>query len=119
MSKSTLDKIKTQLLIEKERLEKEVSAFAKKGKRGFRVLFKNFGTHDDEHVASVTTMDNNLSLEKSLEKSLQEVDKALKKVGQGKYGVCEICGKDIKPQRLKIFPAAAICIKCGRTKKKT
>ena len=118
MSKSVLDKIKDQLLIEKERLEKEVSAFAKKGKRGFHVLFKNFGTHDDEHAASVTAMDNNLSLEKSLEKSLCEVDKALKKVEHGKYGICEICDKKIGVQRLKIFPAAAVCIKCSRAKKK-
>lgn len=117
MTKSTLDKIKTQLVKEKSRLEKEVNALAKKGKRGFRVLFKNFGSKDDEHVANVATMDKNISLEKSLEKSLHEVDHALKKVGHSKYGVCEVCNKKISAQRLEIFPAAATCISCGRAKK--
>lgn len=118
MPKSTLNKIKDELIKEKERLEKELSQFAQKSKHGFRVFFKNFGSKEDDHVASVATMDNDISLEKNLEKSLVEVDKALKKVEQGQYGICESCGKKIKPQRLKIFSAATTCVNCGKTKRK-
>jgi len=117
MSKSSLNKIKKQLLEQKERLEKEVGEIAKKGKRGFRVLFKSFGSKDDDHAANVARMDKNISLERSLEKSLIEVDKALEKVKQGKYGICEICNKKIEEQRLEILPTASICMKCGKARK--
>lgn len=76
MAKSALGKIKNQLIQEKERLENELGKIAKKGKRGLRFMFKNFGSKDDDHVASVATLDNNLSLGSNLEKSLRDVDKA-------------------------------------------
>lgn len=116
-AKSTLDKIKDKLLKEKEHLEKELSGLSQKGKRGFRVIFNNFGTGDDDHAASVATMDNDLSLGDNLEKSLKEIDKALEKVSQGQYGICEICHTKIEAKRLEIFPAATTCVECGRKKK--
>ncbi len=119
MSISTLEKFKNQLLEDKERLEKELNGLAKKGRRGFRVLFKNFGSQDDEHAESVATMDNNSSLEKNLEKALKEIDKAIGKLDQGQYGICDLCGAKIAPQRLKIFPAANTCISCAKNKNKT
>lgn len=118
MPTPSLEKFKNQLLAEKARLEQELGGLAKKGKRGFRVLFKNFGSQDDEHAESVTTMDNNSSLEKNLEKALKEIDKALDKLDQGQYGICDLCGAKIEAQRLKIFPAANTCIKCAKSKNK-
>jgi len=118
MSINSLEKFKNQLLEEKERLEQELGGLAKKGKRGFRVLFKNFGSQDDEHAESVATMDNDASLEKNLEKALKEIDKALDKLGQGQYGICDLCGVKIESQRLKIFPSANTCAKCAKRKNK-
>jgi DnaK suppressor protein len=45
--------------------------------------------------------------------ALFEIDHALQKVNQGKYGVCERCGKPIAKRRLKILPQARLCIKCS------
>ncbi len=46
--------------------------------------------------------------------ALFEIDLALEKINQGKYGVCERCGKPINKRRLKFLPQARLCIRCSR-----
>ncbi len=43
---------------------------------------------------------------------LKEVEGALKRVSQGTYGICEGCGEEISPNRLKALPWARYCIPC-------
>ena len=43
---------------------------------------------------------------------LTTVEEALKKIGEGNYGTCESCGKDISIERLKAMPFSKMCIKC-------
>lgn len=49
---------------------------------------------------------------KDLQKRLDNIDIALKKIAKGKYGVCERCGKQIPIPRLKILPEARYCVEC-------
>lgn len=51
----------------------------------------------------------NLSRQKEL---LFSIEHALRKIHQGRYGICEKCGKLIEKRRLKIIPYARFCIKC-------
>ncbi|MEO0095389.1 MAG: TraR/DksA C4-type zinc finger protein [candidate division WOR-3 bacterium] len=44
--------------------------------------------------------------------TLFSIDYALRKIAQGRYGICERCGKLIEKKRLKIVPYARFCIKC-------
>ena len=116
MKKTVLNKIKKQLEAEKERLEKELEKIANKSKRrkGFIARFLDFGTQEDEIAAEVTTYSNNISLESDLEKSLQEIEKALNKIKKNKYGICEKCGSAISEKRLQAFPQATLCVKCKK-----
>lgn len=50
--------------------------------------------------------------------ALSEIDLALNKVNQGKYGMCESCGKAIGKRRLKFLPQARTCIKCSEASQK-
>ncbi len=43
---------------------------------------------------------------------LKEIDRALERVARGSYGVCEGCGQDISPARLKAIPWARYCVFC-------
>jgi len=43
---------------------------------------------------------------------LKEIKKALLKIVNGGYGVCEMCEDDIGFQRLKVKPHAIYCIDC-------
>jgi DnaK suppressor protein len=44
--------------------------------------------------------------------TLGEIHRALQKLREGTYGVCEACGKPIKKRRLQARPFAILCIGC-------
>jgi RNA polymerase-binding transcription factor DksA len=48
-----------------------------------------------------------------LRETLEEVERALDKLGDGSYGACEDCGRPIDPARLEAKPAARYCIDCA------
>lgn len=54
------------------------------------------------------------ALQKELAISLARVKQALAKIGIGKYGICDNCGKSIEAARLKAFPAAQYCLSCEK-----
>ena len=45
-------------------------------------------------------------------RQLKEIEDALDRLRHGEYGACEDCGEPIPEQRLKLFPAARLCVKC-------
>ena len=45
---------------------------------------------------------------------IEQIDLALTKITIGDYGVCESCGDDISPARLKAIPWARLCVECAR-----
>jgi len=49
----------------------------------------------------------------TLRDALAEVERALAKLTNGSYGVCEDCGQAIDPLRLEAKPAARYCINCA------
>jgi RNA polymerase-binding transcription factor DksA len=49
-------------------------------------------------------------LASELREALDEVDAALKRLKDGTYGNCEVCGKPIGEARLEAKPAARLCI---------
>ena len=53
-----------------------------------------------------------------LNKSLVRIKKTLTRIGVGKYGVCEKCGKMIDTERLAAFPTADLCIDCAKKEEK-
>ena len=44
---------------------------------------------------------------------LAAVEAAMARVAQGSYGVCEVCGRPIAPERLEAIPWAATCVSCA------
>lgn len=43
---------------------------------------------------------------------LRKIDKTLKKIEEGEFGVCERCGEEIGTKRLEARPVAEMCIRC-------
>ena len=43
---------------------------------------------------------------------LREIERALRRVAGGTYGVCEGCSEPINPNRLKAIPWARYCVAC-------
>lgn len=68
----------------------------------------------DNHLADTAgaTFDRELDqgLEEGVQETLREIDAALRRIDEGTYGTCEICGKPIGAERLRALPWARFCI---------
>jgi RNA polymerase-binding transcription factor DksA len=49
---------------------------------------------------------------------LKEIDRALERLNQGAYGVCEDCGGSIAPRRLQVLPFAVRCTPCQESRER-
>ncbi|MFN3406415.1 MAG: RNA polymerase-binding protein DksA [Caldimicrobium sp.] len=52
------------------------------------------------------------------QKLLKKIEKALQKIEEGTYGICEACGAEIDEKRLLARPEATLCIECKRTQER-
>ena len=72
----------------------------------------------DNHPGDVATVTYDREMDYTLEDNagavLAAIDKALGKIENGTYGVCERCGRPIDPARLEALPYAELCIECKR-----
>jgi DnaK suppressor protein len=50
----------------------------------------------------------------ALETKQLRVVRALEKLDEGTYGVCDACGEPIAPARLRFAPESVLCIACAR-----
>jgi RNA polymerase-binding protein DksA len=41
---------------------------------------------------------------------LAQIDQALARIAAGTYGICDMCGKPIAPERMEANPLATLCI---------
>ena len=56
-----------------------------------------------------------LALREQAKAKVETTQRALQKLDEGTYGICEHCGAAINPERLEIVPLASLCIKCARS----
>lgn len=68
------------------------------------------------HLADEGTLtyqqEENLAVERHLERELEAVESALARIADGSYGKCDNCGKPIAAERLEALPTASLCIDC-------
>ena len=115
MEKNVQDELKALLLKEKAELEENLSRIARpidKEKGDYETTFREVGTDRDDNTTEVEEYTDNLPVEMTLEKNLQDVISALDRMEKGTYGFCENCQKEIDVERLRANPSAKTCIKC-------
>ena len=71
------------------------------------------GVDDESADAGTATFEREkeLSIEQNVRDLIQKIDRALKRIDAGTYGICERCGKPIEKARLKALPYVDLCIK--------
>jgi DnaK suppressor protein len=113
LDKKFIEERKKDLLERKVELEKELAISTDQvADNDYDAKFIDLGDKEDENAAEVAMFEKNLSLEKTLELSMYNVNKGLKKIDEGTYGLCEKCDGPIKPERLEAFPSATACMAC-------
>ena len=74
------------------------------GEMGFDEEYADAGTATFER-------ERDLSLVNNLRDLMERIDKALAKIAEGTYGLCDRCGKPIEKARIKALPYANLCLK--------
>jgi RNA polymerase-binding transcription factor len=79
-------------------------------------LSGDVGLDDESADAGTATFERekDLSIEQNVRDLLQKIDRALKRIDEGTYGICERCGKPIEKARIKALPYVDLCIKDAR-----
>lgn len=117
MDKKFLKQLEEKLLKEKDKLESKLQTFATPNphaKDDYNANFPNIGEGEDENANEVALYSDNLTLERTLEKELQDVKSALARIKRGTYGKCKYCKKEIDPKRLLARPASSACVACKK-----
>jgi DnaK suppressor protein len=72
------------------------------------------GAGNDQADVGSTTLerDHEMSLANNARDMLDQIERALSRIDDGTYGVCESCGKAIGKGRLQAFPRATLCVSC-------
>ncbi len=50
------------------------------------------------------------SIVESVRAALEDVEHAFRRIDQGTYGTCEVCGAEISDERLEAVPATRFCL---------
>ena len=117
MDKKTLKEIEKKLLEQKKTIEDELSAIGEKKEErtdDYDSHFPNYGDKEDENAAEVAVYSDRIAIEQELEHDLRDIDKALKSVKDGSYGICKYCGKPIDVRRLMVRPTSSSCVECKK-----
>jgi len=93
-----------------------------KTKARIEELKKNDPFADPDHASDNAAVDTDVREQvghdtieaqvKDLERRLQDIMLALKKIDKGTYGKCDKCGAAIPFARLKLVPEARFCVEC-------
>jgi len=114
VTESLRDEMHKRLISERERLQTEISGM----RSGVDAdSFEENETdavdqHQADDASELFEREKNLTVLRTLEINLQQVDDALGKIQAGTYGVCERCGRSIGDKRLQALPEATHCIEC-------
>ena len=72
---------------------------------------------DDEHDPEGATLaferQHAAALLEAAREQVAALDDALRRLAEGRYGVCDRCGQPIGAERLAARPAAVTCVRCA------
>lgn len=102
---------KRQLLAERERTQAELKRLRSYLEvEAERII--NSGEDSVDAAADIYEREKTLAIIQTLQNKLLAIEHALRAAEKGSYGICEICGQPIDPERLEVMPHTTTCIKC-------
>jgi len=117
MQQQDIQKFQARLLLEKQKLESQLSDFAVRDNKksyNFNTKRENLGYSPEDDALEEENLLRNLVIEQALEQRLKEVMEALSKIDKQTFGICERCHKPIEETKLEVNPASDFCISCNK-----
>lgn len=68
------------------------------------------GVEDADDADALSDNERNQGIVEAERETLAQVNAALQRLDEGKYGICARCGKPIPPRRLESLPYATLCV---------
>lgn len=114
MDRTTEQMLQTFLEAELARLEAEVAEIELEGHEALSEASgeNNYRDHMADQGTATFSRELDMTLEDNVRDALVAVRKALVRIDEGTYDVCERCGGPIGEERLKAMPTATMCITC-------
>ena len=115
MDKVFLENMKTKLMEQKKTLLDSLADQSEDMKN----LVKTVDSGDEADVAA-DVIDRQLLTSIGTQDAirLQQIENALDRINQDKYGRCIKCGKEIPEERLEVLENALMCIQCASAKER-
>jgi RNA polymerase-binding transcription factor DksA len=114
MSAIDIDAQRARLEEERARLADAVRFLARENPGSLEDELGEIAAGNDNHLGDMATATFDRELDEGLgeraQQTLGDVERALAKIEDGSYGTCEVCGKQIAPERLQAIPWARLCI---------
>jgi DnaK suppressor protein len=113
-SRKELEEFRAALVKEQEELKAQLTELEESSFSTSQSEISGEVAFDEEYADSGTATferERDLSLENNIRDLLDKIKKALARLENGTYGICERCGKPIEKARLKALPYANLCIK--------
>jgi DnaK suppressor protein len=108
---SDLAAVEQELLERRAALRARLAGLSKPPERAAELGFgKRIGDGTTEAVSRLT----DVGVGRGLEITEARIARALAKLEEGSYGICDACGAEIAPGRLHAAPESALCIDCAR-----
>jgi DnaK suppressor protein len=108
-----LQKMKNQLETKRDELQANISGLTEAHPAPTDPIEASEGPNDFEDVAvDFLEIQKEQSLLVNEQALLTEVHAALKRIEEGRYGLCIVCGNPIPERRLEAIPWAARDVKC-------
>lgn len=113
-----MDKAKLQYF--KDLLTSRIQDLADEAKETFVEMTDEDDTFPDPNDRATLESDRNFVLRiRDRERKLKtKIEKALERIDNGTFGICEECGDEISEGRLKARPVTTLCIKCKEEQEK-
>jgi DnaK suppressor protein len=110
-----LEEVRRDLEARRELTLERLAELAKRPERGSALGFgKRVGDGTTEAVGRLT----DIGVGDSLERALARTDRAMAKLDDGTYGMCDVCGETIPAGRLRALPDAGLCLRCSGSQRR-
>jgi DnaK suppressor protein len=113
-TKKELDDLRKRLQEERVELQRQASEIEEASFGTPQSDLTGEVSFDEEYADAGTATferERDLSLTNNIRDLTEKVDRALERIDEGTYGLCERCGKPIEKARIKALPYATLCIK--------